>query len=129
MRTRRWEGSDTGEIRAIHHQMEIGYALPDVHSPLFGLKRILESDTGDVIGGGAIKPVGECFLWVAPDLPPVLRARAFCRLAGEARELAAKSGYDELSAWIPPHIQTMFQGALRRSGWTASPWPSWSVKL
>ena len=129
MKTREWQPGDEGAVRAIHDLMETGYPLPDTTGPLFRLKRVLEADSGEVIGAGAVKPVGECFLWVAQDLPPVLRARAFRRLMGEARIQAAAVGYDELTAWIPPHIQANFGWALSRAGWTMSPWQSWSVRI
>ena len=129
MNIRPWRAGDEGAVRTIHELMATGYPLPDVNAPLFGLKRVLEADSGDGIGAGAVKPVGECFLWVAQDLPPVLRGRAFCRLMGEARSLAAASGYDELTAWIPPHIEAAFGSPLSRAGWRPSPWQSWSVRI
>ena len=129
MNIRPWRAGDEGAVRTIHELMETGYPLPDVNAPLFGLKRVLEADSGDVIGAGAVKPVGERFLWVAQDLPPVLCGRAFCRLMGEARSLAAMAGYDELTAWIPPHIEAAFGSPLSRAGWRPSPWQSWSVRI
>ena len=129
MRTRPWEPDDTGAVQALHETMCMGYALPALDGPLFALKRVLADDAGVVVGAGAVKPVGECFLWVAPTLSPVARARAFRRLAGEARVNAAAAGYDELTAWIPPQIEGEFAPALLRGGWRMSPWRSWSVRL
>ncbi len=129
MKIREWKPEDNGAVRVIHDLMETGYRLPNVDAPLFRLKRVVESDSGEVVGAAAVKPVGECFLWVAQDLPPVLRARAFRRLMGEARVQASAAGYDELTAWIPPHIQANFGWALSRAGWTMSPWRSWSVRI
>lgn len=129
MRLREWGAGDTGAMLAIHDRMETGYRMPRVEAPLFRLKRVVEADSGEVIGGAAVKPIGECFLWVARDLPPVLRTRAFCRLMAEARVTAGAAGYDELSAWIPPQIEPEFGKALSRAGWTASPWRSWSIRI
>jgi len=129
MKLRKWKPADTPLIEAIHKGMDTGYLMPHVDSRLFELKRVAETDDGKIVGGGAVKPIGECFLWVARDEPPILRARAFCRLAAEARVLAAEAGYDELSCWMPPNFETEFGNPLSRAGWTLSPWRNWSVKL
>ncbi len=129
MRTRKWMEEDTNRVISIYRKMEMPYRMPDVTQPLFQIKRVLEDDSGNVIGAGAIKPIGECFLWVRPDLLPVMRARAVKRLTGEAMLLGSQAGFDELSAWIPPNVEKNFGLPLTKLGFRMSPWRCWSVTL
>jgi hypothetical protein len=129
MRTRIWTPEDTGKVVELYRSMRLPYAMPDLDTPLFGLKRVVESENGEVIAAGAVKPIGEAFLWVDPNMSPVLRARALRKLNHEAEVTAAEAGYDELTAWIPPHIEEDFARSLVHSGWRASPWRSWSKRL
>ena len=127
--TRKWTEDDTLQVMEIHQEMGIPYQMPDVSNPLFAIKRVLVDDRGKIIGAGAIKPVGECFLWVRPSMMPIFRARAVKRLTAEGMLLAGQSGLDELTAWIHPEVEREFGRPLTKLGFVMSPWRSWSTKI
>lgn len=128
MATRDWNPEDAEKIREFHDSLNLGYHFPNVASPLFCIKRLVEDEKG-IAAGGAIKLFGEAFLWVSPWRSTDEKKSAMHELSGEMRQEAVKIGLDELSAWIPPQIERGFSPELLNMHWRPSPWRSWSTVL
>ncbi len=120
---------DQERARALYNAMHMPYPMPDVGSPAFALKEILLGENGEVVGAGAVKIVGEAFLWIDPRLHPIRRAKSVRALASRAKQEGAKAGFEELTAWIPPRVEAEFGMALHKLGWSPSLWRNWSIHL
>jgi len=127
MTTRKWTESDIGAIQRLHDAMHVGYPFPHF-SPLFGVRRLVEHE-GEVAAAGAVKLIGEAFLWIDPNLSLRKKVELIGLISAECTRDAFELGLDELSAWVPPPIEEGFSHALTNLGWVRSPWHSWSRNL
>lgn len=128
MEIREWNHEDNDAVRRIHEAMMLGYGFPNADNPLFVLKKVAEDENG-IAAAGAVRLMGEAFLWLSPGLETKEKKGVMHSLSAEMREAAVKLGLDELSAWIPPRIEMGFAPELREMRWYRSPWPSWSTRL
>lgn len=127
MKVREFSPEDAEKVRAMYDSMQLGYPMPDLSMPLFKAK-VVEADNGEIVGAGAIKVIGESFLWLG-GVGRYRQTRIWRKLAAEARVTAKTMGLDELSAWIPPEIESKFFRSLLHCGWKPSPWRAWSTQL
>lgn len=125
MRFREW---DQTEGQMLYDAMGMPYPMPDVNSPAFALKEMLEDDKGKVVAAGAVKIIGEVFLWIDPAETKLRRAKAVRALAARAGARGAAVGFEELSAWVPPSVEAEFGTALHKLGWSPSLWRNWSMR-
>lgn len=109
--------------------MGIDYPLPDLSSPIIPAKMIIHDKQGNATGAGAIKLVGEIFLWL--DLSASIRERvvAIRKLSEVSVDQAKRLGLEEISCWVPPQIEKQFAHMLESLGWLRSPWPNWTKIL
>ncbi len=126
MRFTEW---DQARVKMLYDAMRLPFEMPNVDSPAFALKEILEDENGKILGAGAVKIIGEAFLWVDPKINGIRRVKTVRALVAQAKMEGAKAGFEELSAWIPPQVEPEFGRALYKLGWTPSMWRNWSVKL
>ncbi len=125
MRFRQWNQE---EGQKLYDAMGLPYTMPNVASPAFALKELLEDENGKIIAAGAIKIIGESFLWIDPAQTPIRRAKAVRALVARAKVEGARAGFEELSAWIPPAVEAEFGLALHKLGWSPSLWRNWSIR-
>lgn len=127
IKVREWTDRDTEKVKEIHESMNIGYGFPEISSPLFFQKAIAEKN-GEITGAGAIRLIGEAFLWIR-GCNSIEKGRALALIYPELRMKASKNGLEDVSAWIPPHIEESFAPILEGMGFSKSPWASWSIKI
>ena len=153
MLIREYTPNDLSALRRLHALQGFAYPLPDLDSPLFVTKLVLEDDErseeknrkteqGSEAAGERESP--------DPNSPPILMA-VLLRLTAEAyllhdpaagtprerwqhvlalheaaRASAAARGLDDVQAFLPPRIARAFGRRLARLGWRQDPWPCFS---
>jgi hypothetical protein len=148
MRVREYTPADLDALRRMHAAQGFGYPLPDLDSPLFVSKLVLE-DGGERPGAGReeadrhspppnenvsmavlVRLTAEIYLLHDPRAgTPRLRWRNFLALHDAARRDAAARGLDDAQAFVPPKVARAFGRRLERLGWRRDPWPCYSLRL
>jgi hypothetical protein len=149
VRVREYKSSDLEALRRMHAAQGFGYPLPDLESPLFLSKLVLEDDgeqkeSGREEANPKSPPVGssrvtmailqrltaETYLLHDPDAgTPRDRWKSFLALHEAARGAAIARGLDDVQAFLPPPIARAFGRRLARLGWTRDPWPCFSRRI
>jgi hypothetical protein len=149
MRIREYIPSDLDALRRMHSAQGFGYPLPDLESPRFVSKLVLEDDGEDIDSGReeadpnsprvsssrvtmAIlqRLTAETYLLHDPAAgTPRRRWQSFLALHDAARSAAVARGLDDVQAFLPPPIARAFGRRLARLGWTRDPWPCFSRRI
>jgi hypothetical protein len=147
---------DLDDLRRMHAPQGFGYPLPDLESPMFVSKLVLEEDDGDdgsengreVMDGDSLRDnsrrhpfprvtmailqrlTAETYLLHDPAAgTPRLRWQHFLALHDAARRSSAQCGLDDVQAFLPPRIARAFGRRLERLGWRHDPWPCFSLRI
>jgi hypothetical protein len=100
-----------------------------IHAPLFFMRKILEDD-GKVALASFLKLTAEAFVFVDHEhATPERRWLALQKLTACTLSEAAKKGVEDVTAWIPPHLDRPFGERLIALGAIKSPWSSYSFLL
>ena len=145
MRIREYRPSDLDALRRMHAAQGFGYPFPDLESPLFLSKLVLEDDdSGREEADPNSPPSGsarvtmailqrltaETYLLHDPSAgTPRRRWQSFLALHDAARTAAAAHGLDDVQAFLPPRIARAFGRRLAQLGWTRDPWPCFSRQI
>jgi hypothetical protein len=119
MPIREYREDDLDALRAIHVAQGFDYALPDLSSPLFVTKLILEDETSNQIAGAALlRLTAEAYLLLDPKPgTPRDRWQSLLALHEATRRDAWQRGLEDVHAWLPPPIAGKFGRRLARLGW------------
>lgn len=126
MRIERMTKTDNEDLRDIHTRMGSKYPLPDFTGPMFVVGKVVRDDHGRLLGGLAVKVIGEAFLLLDPALSDYQKTKAVASLSESAITATRDASLEEVSAWIPQEVETIFAPLLQQLGWMRSPWPCWS---
>lgn len=126
MKTDQITQHDYRGLEEIHAKMGSKYLLPDLTSPLFIIREACRDEDGKLMGGVAVKAIGEAFLFVDPDLTTRKRVEMIRHVSRRAITQARDLHLEDVSAWIPPNVEPQFAHMLIQMGWIRSPWPCWS---
>ena len=149
VRIREYNPSDLDALRRMHAAQGFGYPLPDLESPLFLSKLVLEDDGEDVdssreaadsnsprAGSARVtmavlqRLTAETYLLHDPAAgTPRRRWQSFLALHDAARNAALARGLDDAQAFLPLPIARAFGRRLARLGWTRDPWPCFSRRI
>jgi hypothetical protein len=149
VRIREYNPSDLETLRRMHASQGFGYPLPDLESPLFLSKLVLEDDGEDadsereeanlnspLDGSSRVtmailqRLTAETYLLHDPSAgTPARRWQSFLAIHDAARGAAASHGLDDVQAFLPPPIARAFGRRLARLGWTRDPWPCFSRRI
>jgi len=145
VRIREYRPSDLDALRRMHAAQGFGYPFPDLESPLFLSKLVLEDDdSGREEADPNSPPSGsarvtmailqrltaETYLLHDPSAgTPRRRWQSFLALHDAARTAAAAHGLDDVQAFLPPRIARAFGRRLAQLGWTRDPWPCFSRQI
>jgi hypothetical protein len=144
MQIRPYSPSDLDALRRMHAAQGFGYPLPDLDSPLFLSKLVLEDDSGREVTHPNSPPyaaprvtmailqrlTAETYLLHDPSAgTPGQRWQNFLMLHEAARREAAARGLDDVQAFLPPAIARAFGRRLTQLGWARDPWPCFSLRL
>ncbi|HTC64376.1 MAG TPA: hypothetical protein VK709_16165 [Candidatus Saccharimonadales bacterium] len=156
MRIREYTDGDFDDLRRMHAAQGFGYPLPDLDSPLFVSKLVLEDDEEDIStdASGTMSATGDCADTVSCAEKPKIAMAVLLRLTAEAyllhdsaagtprsrwhnfialhdaaRASAAARGLDDVQAFLPPRVARAFGRRLSRLGWTRDPWDCFSQRV
>jgi hypothetical protein len=145
VRIREYTPSDLDALRRMHAAQGFGYPLPDLESPLFLSKLVLEDDdpgreetdrnspppnSSRVTMAILQRLTAETYLLHDPGAgTPRRRWQSFLALHDAARDSAAAHGLDDVQAFLPPRIARAFGRRLAQLGWTRDPWPCFSRRI
>ena len=144
VRIREYMPADIDALQRMHAAQGFGYPLPDLDSPMFVSKLVLEEDGEDADGGreeadrssprvtmaALLRLTAETYLLHDPGAgTPRQRWQRFLALHEAARRDAADRGLDDVQAFLPPRIARAFGRRLARLGWTRDPWPCFSRQI
>lgn len=123
------EKEDFPEIERIHAEMGMDYKLPDLESPLFIVKKLVEKD-GKVIGACLLRLTAETMLLLSPDLGPAEKMDAMEAMQPEVIHGAWSKGLDDIEARIPQETEAIFEKRLLQLGWERNRegWHPWTRK-
>ena len=133
----------------MHAAQGFGYPLPDLQSPLFLSKLVLEDEADDADpereeanqnspreGSPRVtmailqRLTAETYLLHDPSAgTPRRRWQNFLAIHDAARLAAAAHGLDDVQAFLPPPIARAFGRRLSHLGWTQDPWPCFSRRI
>jgi len=117
--------SDFEAIKRIHDATEINYKFPNVNSPLFLVKKVLEID-GRVVMAAGMYVQCECYLWADPSdwADPQEKLVAIKALDKEVMQDTWLKGVDCAVLWLPPGMERFGERLVEdlhfvkdRSGW------------
>jgi hypothetical protein len=149
MRIREYESGDLEVLQRMHATQGFGYPLPNLESPLFLSKLVLESNDlidessrevadrksqspapGRVTMAILQRLTAETYLLHDPHAgTPRQRWECFLALHEAARREAAAKGLDDVQAFLPPSIARAFGRRLAQLGWKQDPWPCFTLQL
>lgn len=145
MRIREYTSADFDALRRMHASQGFGYPLPDLDSPMFVTKLVLEEgedcgreEAGEVLDGKSSRVVmavllrltAEAYLLHDPDAgTPRDRWRNFLALHGAAMQDAAARGLEDAQAFLPPRVARSFGRRLAKLGWRPDPWACFSRQV
>jgi hypothetical protein len=149
MRIRPYTTYDLDALRRMHAAQGFGYPLPDLDSPLFLSKLVLEEDGEAADDSREVadrnsppdsaprvtmailqRLTAETYLLHDPTAgTPRQRWQNFLALHDAARRDAASRGLDDVQAFLPPRIARAFGRRLTKLGWARDPWPCFSLRV
>jgi hypothetical protein len=156
MHIREYTAADLDALRHMHTAQGFGYPLPNLDSPMFVSKLVLEEDDDEAISkeedaslppgpeqvppGATARPkivmailqrlTAETYLLHDPAAgTPRQRWQRFLALHDAARRDAAARGLDDVQAFLPPRVARAFGRRLSQLGWTRDPWPCFSRQI
>jgi hypothetical protein len=129
MRIREYTPGDLEALRQMHAAQGFGYPLPNLDSPMFVSKLVLEEEEG-VTMAILQRLTAETYLLHDPEAgTPRQRWQRFLALHDAARRHAAAKGLDDVQAFLPPRIARAFGRRLSQLGWTRDPWPCFTRQI
>jgi hypothetical protein len=156
MRIREYTPDDLDDLRRLHAAQSFGYPFPDLESPLFVSKLVLEDDEDDeqsensgaegreeshpnfppekadassprIVMAVLLRLTAEAYLLHDTSAgTPRQRWHRLLALHEAARHDAAHRGLDDVQAFLPPRVARAFGRRLARLGWRQDPWPCFS---
>jgi hypothetical protein len=124
---RPYTDADLDRIEQMHAAQGFDYNLPDLHSPDFVIKAVIENGVG-VDAGLLLRKTVETYLLIGA----MTRKEGLRRLLIFEKELVPMlkaQGYTDVHCWVPPEIDDKFGKLLRHLGWDKEIWPSYSRKV
>jgi hypothetical protein len=99
--------NDFEAVKAIHESTQIDYKFPDINSPLFLVKRVVEKD-GVVVAAGGLMIQVETYLWASPEpwADPQTKMNAIEAMTESGMHEAWTRGIDCACMWLPPGMES-----------------------
>jgi hypothetical protein len=113
---------DYAGLRRIHAQQGIDYAFPDLDSPLFFVRKVLEVD-GEIRAALVLKLCAETMLLLDGQQGPQQKMTAMQELQRQVISEAYSRGLDEIHASVP---EIGFDKRLTQLGWSKDR-PNWNL--
>jgi len=116
---------DVPEIQSILEKSGFEYAMPDLEDWRFN-PVIVGEEAGRVAMAAGLRLTSEAYLWVNKELgDPRTRWAWLLEMHEAVRREAARIGYQDVHAFLPPQLPRAFVRRLQGLGWrreTFEPW-------
>lgn len=129
MITRDLEFQDEPQLREIHAASGLDYEFPNLGSPLYVVKKVVEVDGRVVVAAAARLTVEVSVLCDSEWLTPAFRLKAFEVLHEEMRRELKNKGLEDCHAWLPPQMKNFARRLCKYFGWGKSNWESYERAL
>lgn len=125
MTVRAYRESDLEKLLRWHEQSGLKYPFPEMNDWRTQPKLVVEQN-GEPAMAGALRLTSEAYLWVNRETgTPAERWQQLLALHEAMRQEAARIGYDDVHAFLPPGLPGGFRRRLKRLGWTREPFEAW----
>lgn len=126
MKIREYSEKDLDALRRIHQAERMPYQFPDLTSPLFLTRIVLEKD-GRLLAAAFLRLTAEAYLLIdRGDGGPRDRWKRLLIVHEAIRGEAARRGLDDAHCWLPPGIANSFGKRLKHLGWNRETWDCYS---
>lgn len=126
MKIREYSEADLEELRRLHRVEQMPYQFPNLASPIFLTRAVLEED-GRLLAAAFLRLTAEAYLLIdGRNGRPRERWRRLLILHEAVRGEAARRGLDDVHCWLPPGIASSFGRRLNRLGWSRETWDCYS---
>ena len=126
MLIRQFMAEDLGALQHMHADQNLPYRFPNLASPLFLSKIVLERDS-KIIAAALLRLTAEAYVLLDPAAgTPRDRWRALLLLHEAARGEAVRKGLDDVHCWIPPQVAQSFGRRIETLGWQREEWDCFS---
>ena len=126
MKIREYSEADLEELRRIHRAERMPYQFPDLASPIFLTRAVLE-ENGRIAAAAFLRLTAEAYLLIDGSNGRAReRWRRLLILHEAVRGEAARRGLDDVHCWLPPGIASSFGRRLNRLGWSRETWECYS---
>jgi hypothetical protein len=124
---RSYRPEDLVRLSQIHAENALpDVCMPDLDSPSFEVKQVVEVD-GQIVMGAFVRKVGEAYLLVSHDVgDPESRWEMLKELAETMADAAYLKGFADCSVWVPHELEAAFGKRLEALGFKRSPWTSYT---
>lgn len=126
MLIRNYTEEDLGALKHLHAARSMPYSFPNLSSPLFLSKIVLERDS-EIFAAALLRVTAEAYVLLDPEAgTPCDRWRALLLLHEAARGDAARRGLDDAHCWVPPQVARSFGRRIESLGWEREKWDCYS---
>jgi hypothetical protein len=129
MLVRPYIASDAEAVKALHHKQGLEYELPDLEAPGMLVRAVIEED-GEITDAAFLRKTSEAYWLFDPASAKRDRLGKMLVLSKELVGPAARAGFEDVHAFLPPHIvDTKLDRTLLRLGWVHPLWTCYSRKV
>lgn len=129
MPVRDYRPEDFESLKKIHEQGGLDYNFPNIETPLFFVKKVMEIE-GKVVGAVLWRMEAETYLLLDKEsgLTPQENMEVLRELQAEGLNELWMQGIDNCVAWIPKGVEKYFSKRLLQLGWNKDRegWHTWS---
>lgn len=129
IRIREYSPADLDRLRDIHSRQGIDYPFPNLESPDFIVKAVIENGTG-VDTALLLRRTAEVYLLMDREKgTPADRIGRLAILNEAVPPLASSRGVSDVFCCVPPQIERAFSRRMIPLGWRKEPWPVYSRRI
>lgn len=129
MLIREYTDADLDTLVSIHSRRRLPYSMPNLSSPLFLSKVVIEKDSR-VIAASLLRLTAEAYVFLDPEVGSARERLYWLQLVHEAaRGDAVRKGLDDVHCWVPPALSKSFRRRIEALGWQRERWDCYSRSL
>jgi hypothetical protein len=123
--------SDLEEITRLHAAQGLAYTLPDLETPEFIVRAVLERDDGSIAAGVFLRKTAETYLIAGGKDRKREKIGQLLLLHKEIAGLAEKHGLSDVHCILPPELlkKAGFGDLLMHLGWERPEWTLFTRKV
>lgn len=126
---RPYETQDLESVKRLFAAQNLDYKLPDFDASQFLVRAVIEEGE-EVTAAMFLRKVANAYYFCDPNRGTKREklGKLFI-MRRELTPLAIRSGFDEIEAFLPPHMEKFGKLLVKHFGWKRNLWPCYSVDL